>query len=574
MLDLLIDLYGEADGRATWARLQRLLDRYRPRLRGRSQPGARPRSLGLSERDAILITYADQVVEPGVAPLHTLAGLAARYLDGAISTIHILPFYPYSSDDGFSVIDYTAVDPALGTWDDVARLGERFRLMFDAVLNHASVKSEWFRAFLRGEPRYRDHFIAVAQGSDLSQVVRPRALPLLTRFEAASGERWIWTTFSADQADLNYRQPQVLLDMVEVLLFYVERGASLIRLDAIPYLWKEIGTPCIHLPQTHTVVRLLRAVLDDVAPHVLLVAEANVPHAENVSYFGDGTSEAQLVYNFALPPLLLHTLQTGSAAALTQWAAGLALPSDRVAWLNFAASHDGIGLMPAQGILSDAEIEALIAHAVAHGGLVSYRRHAGGRESPYELNINYFDALADPQGTLPLGVQVDRFIVSQAIMLALAGVPGIYFHSLFGSRGWPEGVRLTGRPRTINRQKLALAALERELVDPASLRHQVFARYRALLAARTACRAFHPLGAQRVLRLGDAVFALLRTAPDGGESALCLHNISGQPVQLALDRRALGLGAYATDLLTGERVAMGEPAIASLAPYEVRWLRI
>lgn len=554
--------------------LQRLLDRYRPRLRGHCELGARPRPLGLCERDAILITYGDQVVEPGVAPLRTLDGLATRHLGGAISTIHILPFYPYSSDDGFSVIDYTAVDPALGTWDDIARLGAGFRLMFDAVLNHASVESEWFRAFLCDDPRYRDHFIAVDQGTDLSQVVRPRALPLLTRFEAASGERWVWTTFSADQADLNYRQPQVLLDMVEVLLLYVERGASLIRLDAIPYLWKEAGTPCIHLPQTHTVIRLLRAVLDDVAPYVLLVAEANAPHAENLSYFGDGMGEAQLVYNFALPPLLLHTLQTGSAAALARWAAGLTLPSGHVAWLNFAASHDGIGLRPAQGILSHAEIDALVARAVAHGGFVSYRRHADGSESPYELNINYFDALSDPQGALPLSTQVDRFIVSQAIMLALAGVPGIYFHSLFGSRGWPEGVRLTGRPRTINRQKLALAELERELADPASLRHQVFARYRALLAARATCAAFHPLGAQRVLDLGDAVFALLRTAPDGGESALCLHNVSGQPLQVALDRRALGLGAYATDLLTGGRVAMGERSIVALVPYEVRWLRV
>lgn len=574
MLDLLIELYGAADGRDTWARLQRLLDRYRPRLRGRCETGARPHSLGLSERDVILITYGDQVVEPGVAPLRTLDGLATRHLGGAISTIHILPFYPYSSDDGFSVIDYTAVDPALGTWDDIARLGAGFRLMFDAVLNHASVESEWFRAFLRDDPRYRDHFIAVAQGTDLSQVVRPRALPLLTRFEAASGERWVWTTFSADQADLNYRQPQVLLDMVEVLLFYVEHGASLIRLDAIPYLWKEIGTPCIHLPQTHTVIRLLRAVLDDVAPCVLLVAEANVPHAENVSYFGDGTGEAQLVYNFALPPLLLHTLQTGSAAALTQWAAGLTQPSGRVAWLNFTASHDGIGLRPAQGILSDAEVDALVANARAHGGFVSYRHRADGSESPYELNINYFDALSDPHGTLPLSTQVDRFIVSQAIMLALAGVPGIYFHSLFGSRGWPEGVRLTGRPRTINRQKLTLAELERSLADPTSLRHRVFARYRALLAARATCAAFHPLGAQRVLSLGDTVFALLRTAPDGGESALCLHSVSGQPLQVALDRRALGLGACATDLLTGRRAAVGERAIATLAPYEVRWLRV
>jgi len=562
--NLLTLLYGEPAGRAAGNQLARLLDRYRPLAPA-------PRAAGLSARDAILITYADQVREPGTLPLRTLSDFAGQHLTGLVSAIHLLPFYPYSSDDGFAVIDYRAVRPAYGDWDDVARLGRRFRLMFDLVINHVSAQSAWFQGFLQDDPRYRDYFIVASAGADLSRVVRPRARPLLTRFATPGGAQAVWTTFSPDQIDLNYHQPDVLLEMIEVLLFYVAHGAEFVRLDAIAYLWKEFGTTCLHRPQTHQVVQLLRAVLDAVAPHVLLITETNVPHAENLSYFGDGRNEAQLVYNFALPPLVLHAFQTGSAETLSRWAAGLSLPSEQVTFLNFLASHDGIGLNPARGILAEAEIDALVERALAHGGRVSYKDNPDGTRSPYELNVNYFDALSDPGADEPLDTQVDRFMAAQAIMLALAGVPGIYAHSLFGSRGWPAGVQLAGHHRAINREKWDQAALERELADPTSRRSQVFRRYRRLLRVRAAHPAFHPHGEQRVLNAGPAVFAVLRRGPAGAGPVLCLHNVSGRPQSAGVDLAAFGTPpGRLTDLLTGR--AIDARRAAHLGPYQVRWL--
>ena len=569
MLAHLAALYGEDVGRAAFERLRALLDRYR------SFPSPSIRD-GLTQRDSILITYGDQVREPEIPPLRTLADFCERHLAGWVAGIHLLPFYPWTSDDGFSVTDYRAVDPALGTWDDVAHMGRRFRLMFDAVVNHISAHSAWFQAFLRHDPQYRDYFIAVEGAPDLSQVVRPRALPLLTRFTTPSGEKAVWTTFSDDQIDLNYRNPNALLEIIGVLLFYVSRGAEFIRLDAIAYLWKEIGTPCIHLPQTHRVIQLFRAVLDEVAPHVLLITETNVPHADNVSYFGDGTNEAQLVYNFALPPLALHTFRTGSARSLSAWAAGLAFPSQRTTFFNFLASHDGIGLNPVRGILPPSDIDALVQQALAHSGLVSYKHNPDGAQSPYELNINYFDALSNPNGGEPVETQIDRFIAAQAIMLSLIGVPGIYFHSLFGSRGWPEGARQTGRNRTINRQKLERAELERELADPNSLRRRVFSRYVRLLKARAASPAFHPHGSQRVLDCGETVFALLRLSPDGGDRALCLLNISNQAQSVEVDfEDAFGpapAGGWLVNLITGRRFNPRRKSPLRLRPYQVLWL--
>lgn len=561
-------LYGAEEGASVAARVGELLARWAPRL-----PQAR--ASGLSPGDALLISYGDQLSEPGVPPLRTLAAFGEGQLAGLVSGVHILPFFPWTSDDGFAVSDYRAVDPALGDWDDVARLGRSFRLMFDAVINHVSSAHAWFQGFLRDDPRYRDYFVTVAGDPDLSRVVRPRALPLLTRVDTAAGPRAVWTTFSTDQVDLNYRNPEVLLEVLDVLLFYAAQGASLLRLDAIAYLWKEIGTSSIHRPETHRLIQLLRAALDRVAPHVLLVSETNVPHADNVAYFGDGTNEAQLVYNFALPPLVLHSLRTGSAGALSAWAAGLAVPSRQATFFNFLASHDGIGLNPVRGILAPDDIDRLVEQVRQHGGLVSFKHEPDGSQTPYELNVNYFDALSDPASAEPPERAVSRFMVAQAIMLALAGVPGIYFHSLFGSRGWPEGARATGRARTINRAKLARAALEAELADPPSRRAQVFGRFAELLRARRA-PAFDPYGSQRVLDAGPSVFALLREAP-GAPAVVCLHELAGRPKAVDLDATgwpgAAGARSGAVrDLVSGRRVALEPDGALALGPYQVLWL--
>ncbi|HEX9617123.1 MAG TPA: sugar phosphorylase [Anaerolineales bacterium] len=572
ILDHLTYLYGQAVGQAAFERLLNLIEKHRQHI---SPPGDRGgEGYQLSERDSILITYADQVREPRQAPLRTLADFLQRHLLNLVSGIHLLPFFPWSSDDGFSVIDYRSVDPALGEWKDIDRLGMNFRLMFDGVINHVSVRHAWFQSFLMDDPTYQEYFISVEGDPDLSGVVRPRALPLLTRFDTPSGPKRLWTTFSEDQVDLNYRNPDVLLEIVDTLLFYASRGAEFIRLDAIAYLWKEIGTASIHLPQTHRVIQLLRAVLDVAAPHALLVTETNVPHEENISYFGDGANEAQLVYNFALPPLVLHTFRTGEASIFSDWAAGLTLPAGPVTFFNFLASHDGIGVNPARGILSEIEIEALVAQTQARGGLISYKHNPDGTQSAYELNINYFDALSNPESGEASGPQVDRFMAAQAIMLAIVGMPGIYFHSLFGSRGWPEGVRETGRSRTINRQKLELAGLERALADPSSLRHHMFKRYSRLLRARAASPAFHPFGEQRILDLGKAVFSVVRRSPDGSRVALCLHNVSGKEQHVAPDWQGI-FGAVSPplkDLISGQGVQPGTRGEIPMHPYQVIWL--
>ncbi|MBC8170401.1 MAG: sugar phosphorylase [Anaerolineae bacterium] len=523
-------------------------------------------TVAITEQDVILITYGDQVSKSAEAPLATLRYFLNQTIHDQINTVHILPFYPYSSDDGFSVIDYYAVNPALGDWSHIHDLHQDFRLMFDAVFNHISAQSEWFQAFLRDEAPYNHFFVMVDPNTDLSLVRRPRALPLLTPFATKRGTEHVWTTFSADQIDLNAANPEVLLELIRILLFYVAQGADLIRLDAIGFLWKTIGTDSIHLPETHLIVQLLRDVLDLAAPDTILMTETNVPHHENISYFGDGTNEAQMVYQFSLPPLILHTFSTGDATALSGWATGIQRVSDQTSFFNFTASHDGIGVQPARGILSEAEITALVNRVEAHGGLVSYKHNSDGSRSPYELNISYFDAITHPDVTASQPeIAIQRFLCSQAIMLAFMGVPGVYFHSLFGSRSDHAGVQQFGHNRAINRQKLDADTLLTDLKNPATLRYQVYMQFLKLLSIRTHEPAFHPVGQQTILDYGQQIFALERRSPDGQNRVIALHNVQGEPVEVKIS-------AGGRDLLTGQ---LYTPHVTiTLQPYQIFWLKV
>ncbi len=320
-----------------------------------------------SEKDTVLITYADMVTREGCSPLSTLDEFASHRLAESFSTIHLLPFYPWSSDDGFSVVNYYEVAIEYGDWEDVEALGSKFDLMFDLVLNHCSRESSWFKDFVSGIEPARHFFLPIDPKTDLSAVVRPRTSPLLTTTQTRDGEVSVWTTFSSDQVDLNWQNPEVLFEFMNILMFYLHQGVRFIRLDAVAFLWKEIGTDCLHLPQTHEVVKLLHDFADMVAPELILLTETNVPHDQNVSYFGK-RDEAHMVYQFSLPPLLLHALLAENSSYLTAWAKSLKDPPKGCTFFNFTASHDGIGVKPLQGVLPEEEILWLCQKVRERGG--------------------------------------------------------------------------------------------------------------------------------------------------------------------------------------------------------------
>ena len=368
----------------------------------------------LDETDSMLITYGDSITDKNEAGIKTLHKFMKKHVKDAISSIHILPMYPYTSDDGFSVVDYKEINPSLGNWEDVNSLSDDYKLMFDGVINHISAKSDWFKKYLTGEDPYRNYFIECDPDVDYSKVTRPRALPLLTKFETNRGSRYIWTTFSEDQIDLNYKCIDVYSEILDVLMFYAKNGAKFIRLDAIAFLWKEPGTTCLNLEETHMVVKSYRRILEEYAPGVYFITETNIPHEQNISYFGNG-DEAHLVYQFPLPPLTMYSLITGDATKLTRWAKGLEEPGENTTFFNFLSSHDGIGVRPVEGILNDEERQVLIDATLTNGGVVSYKDNGDGTKSPYELNINYQDALASPEDSDE--VRIGRFMAAETFIV-------------------------------------------------------------------------------------------------------------------------------------------------------------
>ena len=581
ILGQLVFLYGEETARTTMPELERVMEVYtahKPLAMIEEEKEYDPTNR-FTEKDVILITYGDLIRGESRSPLGMLADFCDRYLEGTINTLHILPFFPYSSDRGFSVVDFETVDPKLGTWDDIEALEGRYQLMFDGVINHVSAKSRWFQEFLNGNPQYRDFFISYSSPDELTQddrklIFRPRTSDILTKFDTISGAAYLWTTFSQDQIDLNYQNPDVLLRVIEILLLYVRHGATIIRLDAVTFLWTQPGTVCIHLKQTHEIVKLFRNVLDGVAPRVAIITETNVPHEENISYFGNGTDEAQMVYNFALPPLVLHTFYTQDVSVLSKWAATLDSRSEATTFFNFLDSHDGIGIMAVKNILTKNDIDLIIRKATDHGGFVSYKTGANGDEEPYEINITWYSAL-NREGEEDVAFQVKRFVASRIISFVLQGVPGIYLHSLIGTPNDIAAVYHTTSKRDINRSVIDGNAFEEALKDPLSKISRISRELGRLTAIRVAKKAFHPHGQQKVLTVSPRVFAVYRISPEEDEHILCLINVSDKLCRLEMPLSDLNRDETHWFDLVSEMEWMADDdklLSVSLQPYDIVWL--
>lgn len=582
MLARLSVLYGENQAKKAMPELERILrvhHAHKPQELIDAEKDFDPKER-FTEKDMVLITYGDMVEGEEHSPLASLHKFVAATNRGAINTLHLLPFFPYSSDRGFSVVDYTRVDPKLGTWEDIRKMGLDYDLMFDGVLNHCSSRSRMFRHFLNGNPLYRDFFIAYDSHDDLtpdqrSKIFRPRTSDILTKFDTYFGPKYVWTTFSDDQVDLNFRNPAVLLSVIDGLLLYVRNGADILRLDAVTYIWAEPGTECVHLRETHEIVKLIRDVMNLVAPGVALLTETNVSHRDNVSYFGNGRDEAHMVYNFALPPLVLYTFYKEDTTVLSAWAGGVTNPSDTTTFFNMLDTHDGVGLMGVKEILSREEIDFLIESAKKRGAYVSYKMTEGRTEEPYEINTTWWSAVNGDDNEEEMALQVKRYLASRSIALVLQGVPGLYAHGAIGSSNDHELVKNTNLKRDVNRAVINVQKLTEEAKDPGSKISRLARQWPKLNLTRTRERAFHPHGGQKVLRLGPQVFTVLRTSPEGDEHILTVTNVADKKIDLEISLSEIGVEATQWFDLVNEReyeVTSGKLSV-TLHRYDVVWAK-
>ena len=564
IIPLLVKVYGEATAENLVKQLYELLRDHLTEIRGENLDK-------WDENKVILITYGDSILSNGgEKPLVTLERFLSKYLPETMTGVHILPFFPYSSDDGFAVIDYLQVKPELGDWKDIEAIASKFNLMVDLVINHVSSKSVWVQQYKKQEKPGCDYFVEVDSDTDLSAVVRPRSSSLLAEIETVKGKKYLWATFGHDQIDLNFANPDVLIEFIKIILFYVEKGAKYIRLDAVGFLWKEIGTPCIHLPQTHAIVRIVRELLQIINSDVALITETNVPNRENLSYFGN-RDEAHMIYNFSLPPLLVNALIQGKSDHLKTWMMSMPPAPMGCAYFNFTASHDGIGVRPAEGLLEEKEYQQLLETMAKFGGRISMRSKPDGTKSPYEINISLFDAL---KGTVKGEDewQIERFICSQTIKMSIEGIPGFYLHSLLATPNYHEGVKKTGAHRSINRYRWNYEELEQRLADPNTPQARVFTELCRRIQIRRRQPAFHPYATQYTLHpLNNALFTFWRQSRDRDQSIFCIFNLSDRPQELQLSSLNLVVIDAWCDLISGQCFDDIYDTLL-LQPYQSLWI--
>lgn len=530
---------------------------------------AKPFSNHWSEQDVILITYGDSIIEADQAPLKTLKSFLDSTIGDTINSVHILPFFPYSSDDGFSVIDYSSVNESLGSWQNIEQISKNYRLMSDLVINHCSSRSAWFDNFIKGEGQGSDFFFTALPDDNLSKVVRPRTSPLLKEVETGKGKKFVWCTFSHDQVDFDFRNPEVLKAFTSIIKQYLDSGVKIFRLDAIAFLWKIVGTTSINLSQTHEVVRLLRTLIESAEPTAVIITETNIPNTQNLTYFGNA-NEAHGIYNFSLPPLLINTLLTGNCLYLKRWLMSMPPSQDGTMYFNFIASHDGIGLRPAEGLLSENELDNLVQTVQGFGGKISWRTTDNGEQKAYEMNIALYDAL---QGTVKGKDQwnFERFICAHAVMFALEGIPGIYIHSMLGTQNDYQKLANTHHNRSINRRRWHVDALEEALADKNLHHAKVLSTLKSLLDIRIKQSAFHPNATQFTLHLGLQLFGFWRQSKDRKQSIFCVSNISDQSVVLPLSELNLIITESWVELISNKEITEITQEM-TLAPYQTVWI--
>jgi sucrose phosphorylase len=301
-----------------------------------------------------------------------------------------------------------------------------------------------------------------------------------------------------------------------------------------------------------------------------------VPHQENIRYFGNGHDEAQMVYNFALPPLVLYTFQTENSRKLTEWAASLEKISDTATYFNFLDSHDGVGVMAVKNILTVEEVEMMALKVVEHGGFISYKAEGDGSEVPYELNITWYSAINRDDSNEPTDLKIRRYLASRAIALVMMGVPGIYLHGLLGSKNDAEAVIEEKHTRSINRKTIRKKELLAELDNRDSNIFRVASGITRLVHYRIQEKCFHPNAPQTVLNLSDKVFSVLRTSEDGSEKILSIISITNDNVPLDIDLKSVDLeGKEWYEFLSKQTFSAVDGRLTlDLKPYDILWLKL
>jgi amylosucrase len=547
------------------------------------------------------VTYVDRFAG-------TLNGVRERlpYLrELGISYLHLMPLLharPEPNDGGYAVVDYGAVEPALGTMDDLRALADDLRaagmaLCVDVVLNHTAREHPWARAAVAGDQRALAFYRTFADRAEPDAYERtlpevfPATAPGSFTWEPAL-ERWVWTTFNAYQWDLDYSNPAVFRAMAEAMLELAAAGVDVLRLDAVPFLWKRKGTNCQNQPEVHQLLQAFRAAMRIAAPAVAFKAEAIVSPRDLVGYLGAGRHEGKecdLAYHNVLMVLGWSALASGRVALLTSALRSMPPVPPGAGWVTYVRCHDDIGWAitdeDAGAVGEDAHLHRRFLAdfyagdfpaSFARGARFQLEPHTGeARTSGTTASLAGLEAARESGDDLALELALRRILLLYAVAFAHGGLPLVYMGDelgLLNDHAWEDDPARREDNRWMHRPAMDWAAAEQR-GNPDSVQGRLWEGLRRLMAARRATRAAHVQGAAQPLWTGnDHVFGLLRS--QAGERLLLLANFTPE-------RQPVGLGVVSErglELTQDAAQPDGRPLVIEqdtlvLEPYQYLWLR-
>ena len=520
----------------------------------------------ISEKTTLVICYGDSVYSEKKKSIRVFQSFFQKKLKNYFNTIHFLPFYPSSSDSGFAVKDHYKVDNKLGNWLDIKSISKSTDVMADMVINHSSARGLWFKNFLKKKVPGKDYFLTVDNKFNTSRVIRPRDHALLKKIKIFNQSDYLWRTFSPDQIDLNFRNPSVLIQFIKIMIHLINNGVTIFRLDAIAYLWKENGTKCINLKQTHEIIKLLRNIINLLNIQTTIITETNLPENENLSYFGKN-DEANWIYNFSLPPLLIHAFLFENSSYLNKWSKNLPNTKNDNCYLNFIASHDGIGIRPTEGLLNKKTLDNFLNRLKKNGSKFSYRKVQNKAKKVYEANITVFDALKKSDYDIQGKFYLERYISSHAIMISFEGIPAIYFNSIFGTSNDEAKYIITGNNRDVNRYRWNFKNITNKLKNNKSKQNIFYQNICNLLNIRRKQKAFHPNALRINLNFGQKIYAFKRVSIDKKQTILCITNLSSKIQKTKISKKY-----HKMKNLINSKIQIEDKKFLVLRPFETIWL--
>ncbi len=461
------------------------------------------------KNEAMLITYADSLGKN----MGELKQVLDKHLQGVIGGVHLLPFFPSTGDRGFAPSDYTTVDPALGTWEDVEVLGEDYYLMFDFMINHISRESKFFQDFKKNHEQspYKEMFIRIHEffpenrptQEDIDLIYKRKDKAPFQTVEFADGTtEEVWNTFGEEQIDLDVTKEVVKEFIRETIKDMANHGCSLIRLDAFAYAIKKLDTNDFFVEPD--IWELLDEVRQEAAKYdVELLPEIH----EHYSIQMKIANHDYYIYDFALPMVTLYSLYSGKSERLANW-----LKMSPMKQFTTLDTHDGIGVVDARDLLTDEELDYTSEELYKVGANVKkvYSSANYNNLDIYQINSTYYSALGDNDRS---------YLLARAIQVFAPGIPQIYYVGLLAGKNDIELLEATKEGRNINRHYYDLAEIEEEVQRPVT--QQLF----ALLKFRNESAAFDLDGTIEVATPSESEIVITRKNKNGSDSATLTANL-------------------------------------------------